>query len=382
MRHQPALLAGPRLLASLTAACSLLAVAAQAAPAAAPCTPPGQLRSAQVARADRPDGTSELTEYLAGGEYRVTRCGASGRMTVSQTVSPIADPDGGVVLVPTETEAPGRHVATLYGDPSEPSWAKEFRAARAALRAAVIPPTVPATAPPAVVAPSVAAAGAPGAGEPGSAAPAAAPRAHLRRRAGRGGQTARAAVAADACTNSQYKLWTGVWAARSYGYQINRGRFSYNDTTVASLVDGHRAWDLTRNSCGLADITNLTSAYVGSTSATIHSYPDGYSITDKGDLASVGCAGALACTWNFTNAAGATTETDQRYNENITFSNVGAAGAYDYESISTHESGHSIGLDHANTSDALTMYYAIRAGTTHARTLAKGDVLGLRARYP
>jgi len=134
--------------------------------------------------------------------------------------------------------------------------------------------------------------------------------------------------------------------------------------------------------CGLTDITNLTSGYVGSTSGTIHSYPDGYSITDKGDLASVGCAGALAWTWNFTNAWGATTETDQRYNQNITFSNVGAAGAYDYESISTHEAGHSIGLDHANTSDALTMYYAIRSGTTHARTLGKGDVMGLRARYP
>jgi len=28
------------------------------------------------------------------------------------------------------------------------------------------------------------------------------------------------------------------------------------------------------------------------------------------------------------------------------------------------------------------MYYAIRSGTTHARTLGKGDVMGLRARYP
>lgn len=367
MRHQPALLNGPRLLASVAAACSLFTVAAEAAPAAPPCSPPGQPRSAEVALADRPDGGSEITEYLAGGEYRVTHCGAGGRLIVSQTVSPIADPDGGVALVPTETEAPGRSVSAMYGDPTEPTWANEFRAARAALRAAVIPPTAPAATPPAVAAPTV---------------PATSASRARRRSARRGGQTARAAVAADGCTNSQYKMWTGVWAARSYGYQVNRARFNYNDTTVASLVDGHRTWDLTRNSCGLTDITNLTSGYVGSTSGTIHSYPDGYSITDKGDLASVGCAGALACTWNFTNAWGATTETDQRYNENITFSNVGAAGAYDYESISTHESGHSIGLDHANTSDALTMYYAIRSGTTHARTLGKGDVMGLRARYP
>jgi hypothetical protein len=369
MRHQSALLGGPRLLASVAAACSLLAVSAEAASAAPSCTPPGQLRSAQVARADRPDGGSEITEYVAGGEYRVTRCGAKGQLIVSQTVSPIADPDGGVALVPTETEVPGRSVSTLYGDPTEPTWSQEFRNARAALRAAVIPPTVAAATAPVVPATSL-----PEAATAGS-------RSHVRR-AARGGQTARAAVAADACTNSQYKLWTGVWTGRSYGYWVNRNRFNYNDTTVGSIVAGHQTWDLTRNSCGLTDITNLTSSYVGSTSGTIHSYPDDVSITDKGDLASVGCAGALACTWNFTDAFGATRETDQRYNENMTFSNVGAAGAYDYESISAHESGHSIGLDHANTSDALTMYYAIRAGTTHARTLAKGDVMGLRARYP
>jgi hypothetical protein len=367
MRHPSALLGGPRLLASAAAACSLFAVAAETASAAPPCTPPGQLRSAQVARADRPDGGSEITEYVAGGEYRVTRCGAKGQLIVSQTVSPIADPDGGVALVPTETEVPGRSVSTLYGDPTESTWSNEFRNARAALRAAAIPPTVPAATPPVV---------------PATSLPEAATTRSHSSRAARGGQTARAAVAADACTNSQYKMWTGVWASRSYGYHVNRSRFNYNDTTVASIIEGHRTWDLTRNSCGLNDITNLTSAYVGSTSSTIHSYADGYSITDKGDLASVGCAGALACTWNFTNAAGATTETDQRYNQNITFSNVGAAGAYDYESISTHESGHSIGLDHANSSDALTMYYAIMSGTTHARTLAKGDVMGLRARYP
>jgi hypothetical protein len=96
----------------------------------------------------------------------------------------------------------------------------------------------------------------------------------------------------------------------------------------------------------------------------------------------VNCAGALACTLVWHDGAGTITETDQRYSQSVTFSNVGAAGAYDYQAVGTHESGHSIGLTHANTSDALTMYYAVRAGTTHTRSLAKGDVLGLRARYP
>ena len=85
---------------------------------------------------------------------------------------------------------------------------------------------------------------------------------------------------------------------------------------------------------------------------------------------------------NFTDGTGATTESDQRYSDKTTFSNVGAAGAYDFQSVATHETGHTIGLGHANSSDNLTMFYAIGAGETQARSLAKGDVMGMRARYP
>ena len=276
-------------------------------------------------------------------------------MLVSQTVSPIRDPDGGLTLVPTETEAPGVRVAALYGDPSEPGWAAAFRASRAGIRATTAPPTAPRSA------------ATPVAGEPVDPLPA-------------GGVAA--AAATDACTNAQYTLWMGAWASRSYSYRINRSKFNYNDTTVASIEDGHTNWDTTYNGCGLNDITNLTSTYLGSTSAGIHTVADGQSITDRGDLASVGCAGALACTWLFIDGAGNATETDQRFSDDFTFSNVGAAGAYDFESVATHESGHGIGLGHAGSSNALTMYPSITAGSTAARTLAKGDVMGLRARYP
>ena len=126
---------------ALGVACSLPA-GAQAAAAAARCTPPGHQRSAQaVVRADRADGSSEVTEYLAGGEYRVTRCGRGGKVQISQTVSPIPDPDGGFTLVPTETEAPGVTVAALYGDPSEPTWAAAFREHRARDPRRDVPPT-------------------------------------------------------------------------------------------------------------------------------------------------------------------------------------------------------------------------------------------------
>ena len=356
--------------AALAAAGCLLAGAAPAS-AALRCDPPGPLLSTTVAQDAHADGTSEITEFLPRGEYRVTRCDRSGRMQVSETVGPILDPDGGIALVTIKRQEPGVTVEPLYGDPTEHSWAADFRATRAARRAATLPPTVPSPTAPAAVPSRL----------PEPAAPA--------KGAGRKDDpadeeklTARAAVAGDACTNSQYAHWLGAWTSRNYGYYVNRGRFNWNDNTVTSLIISHTNWDRTFNSCGLADATNLNSWYLGSTASTIHSYADGQSVVDRGNMSSVGCAGALACTFVFTDAAGTIVESDQRYNEAITFSNVGAAGAYDYQSVGTHESGHSIGLHHANSSDALTMFYAVRAGTTHARSLAKGDVLGLRTRYP
>jgi hypothetical protein len=310
-----------------------------------------------------------MTEYLPGGEYRVTRCGRDGRPQVSQTVSPILDPDGGVTLVVTKRQEPGIIMEALYGDPTERTWAADFRASRAASRAAIIPPTAPSPTPPAAVPSSLP--------EPAGKAPA-----RPDGNTAEEGLTARAAVAGDACTNAQYALWLGAWTSRNYGYYINRSRFGWNDNTVSSLVVSHTNWDRTVNSCGLNDITNLSSWHLGSTASTIHSYADGASVVDRGNMSSVGCAGALACTFIFTDGAGTIVESDMRFNEAVVFSNVGAAGAYDFQSVGTHESGHSIGLQHANSSDALTMFYAVRAGTTHARSLAKGDVIGLRTRYP
>ena len=354
--HRNALLThGVILAVALTGSAALVQTAP--ASAASRCSPPGEPMSSATARADRSNG-SEVTEYLPDGGYRVTRCNRDGSLRVSQTVSPIADPDGGTVLVPTERAAPGVRVAALYGDPSERKWAAEFRRTRAQRAAAVLPPT-------SGVVPSDSA-----------AAPADDVGAKTDSTLGT------TAAAGAECTAGQYAFWPGAWTGRWYSYAANRSRFNYNDNIIASIVAGHRAWDTTYNSCGYADITNLTSSYAGSSTATAHTSPDGTSVVDRGDLVGVGCAGALACTWLFPNGSGVATETDQRYNEALSFSTVGAAGAYDYQAVATHESGHSIGLDHANSSSALTMYYAIAAGATQARTLARGDVLGLRTRYP
>ncbi len=358
------------------AACALLlAGGGPASAAAAPrCAPFGAPVSTTVTQDARPDGTAEVTEYLPRGEYRVTRCGRNGRPQASQTVSPLLDPDGGVTLVTTRREEPGVVVEALYGDPTERSWAADFRASRAARQADLIEPTVPSPTPPSTVPSSLP--------EPAPGPPAAKAGRRQDPPADGEGLTARAAVAGDACTNSQFAFWLGAWTSRNYGYSINRGRFNWNDNTVTSLIVAHTNWDRTFNSCGLADVTNLSSWHLGSTAETVHTVPDGRSVIDRGNMASVNCAGALACTFVFTDVNGTIVESDQRYSDAVTFSNVGAAGAYDYQAVGTHESGHSIGLHHANSSDALTMYYAVRAGTTHSRSLGKGDVTGLRARYP
>ena len=331
------------------------------------CSPPGALRTTDVERERRADGTSEITEYLARGEYRVTRCDPDGGLVVSQTVSPIRDPDGGVALVPTEIQRPNVTVSVLYGDPDEPVWAAAFRASRASLRAVTIAPTDPIEKTPVAILPS----------ETHAAARTSDARVL-------GGLFAQAAQSGDACTNPQFRTLGGTFKSRRYSYYINRKRFNYNTATTGQIVRGHTNWDATRNSCGFGDTTNLRSKYLGGTSAVVHpDVRDFKSVVDKGPMTNIdGCQVAIACTFNFPGDNDTVVETDQRFSSKYAYSNDGAAGTYDVQSIATHESGHSIGLDHADSSSQLTMFFQVLTGTKHPRSLAKGDVRGLRARYP
>jgi hypothetical protein len=206
---------------------------------------------------------------------------------------------------------------------------------------------------------------------------------------GRGG-AARAAQANDACRNGAFVRYgpTAFWPARRYSYRINGASFGNNAATRRSIVAGHKTWDDTRNDCGFGDRSNILSGYLGLTRRKARSNADGQSVIDKGEVANITRCGnstvAVACSWLQPGQTGGPfTENDQRYDEDYAFSNGGAlAGTYDYWHIAAHETGHSIGLDHSSASPWLTMYPQAAQGATFWRTLALGDVLGMRNIYP
>ena len=120
------------------------------------------------------------------------------------------------------------------------------------------------------------------------------------------------------CDDSYYTLFPASWPNGYYGYQANLGNFPAGDETRQEITKGHHSWDYTNNPCGFNDITDLVSDY-------------------------------------------------------------------DVYNVATHESGHSIGVDgdyEADTHGNLTMYCCAYHGETKDRSLARGDILGMRDLYP
>jgi hypothetical protein len=259
------------------------------------------------------------------------------------TVARIATPTGLQPFVPIEEQTPGVTVYLLYGDPAERTWATRWLDHGSQTTARAMAPTAPM------------------------------PR-DLDRPATR--------AADDSCSNRQF-VQRNRWSVRSYSYRANTRTMS--KAFRSAIIAGHHAWDRTRNSCGYGDQRNITSRYLGHARASIHTRADNRSMVDFGRLKGVcGTPATLACTWMFTFASlgGRIGESDQRYGTGWPWSTSGRAGTYDVQTAAAHETGHSIGLGHASSSRYLTMYHQICAGCTRGRTLARGDVRGLRALYP
>jgi hypothetical protein len=324
---------------------SSLAIAALAAgPAAARAAPAG----AATLCAGRPALTTEL---LGAGAYRVVRCSATGRLRGAVTVATIATPLGPAAAA-VEMLAPAHDggltaVWATYGDPGDPAWAAAWRRGARALAAA---------------------------------APAIGGRVTLPARIARG--------AGDSCTNAQFGV-TGLRVAGvRYRYRANLARMPQGEADRVQITRGHQSWNTTRNDCGFNDRTVISAQFLGRTHQVPHTYPDRVNVVDFGTMRGFSdvagpcrSAATLACTIGHSSDGSTFDDIDQRYSTRFRWSPRGAPGAYDVASVAAHESGHALGLAHAASSPWLTMYPQACQGCRKWRTLARGDVLGMRSIY-
>jgi len=160
----------------------------------------------------------------------------------------------------------------------------------------------------------------------------------------------------------------------------------YFEDAVNNITDSY-------NDCGLTDTVSAKESYQGTTTyeADINSSGDctsrdHKSTWDAGNLPSNTVAETCAFTKSMPGVKNDLLEADVRYNtSDYRFTNNPASSCsdlYDVRSVGTHEAGHVFGLKDLGSGHAgLTMYKDSFTCSTAARTLGRGDVLGLRSIY-
>ena len=123
--------------------------------------------------------------------------------------------------------------------------------------------------------------------------------------------------------------------------------------------------------------------YVGQTAATTSTTsPDGINVINH---ANSGLNGTLGFNqvW-FYSSSGHIIDSDIEFNSAYSWSLTGQAGKFDFQSVATHEMGHSLQLgDLYGAADTeKTMYGLTAAGETKQRTLHQDDINGIRHIYP
>jgi len=119
--------------------------------------------------------------------------------------------------------------------------------------------------------------------------------------------------------------------------------------------------------------------YTGTTAAS-SGVLDGVNVVGSGLLET---ADAVAgCVYWYDTTTLHITEFDITYNTGtLSFATDGNPAAFDVQGIGTHEFGHALGLGHPDDPSQV-MYYASQIGDTDQRTLAWGDIAGVRTIYP
>lgn len=201
---------------------------------------------------------------------------------------------------------------------------------------------------------------------------------------------ARAACADDAYATAGHKEYD------TYEWFLGDGTLPGNlapDDARRALEDAIGTITASRNDCGFGDTVTAKARFLSRTGneADIDRDArcmarDGVSVWDAGDLS--GGVVATTCSWSRAVSGGPDSlrEADVRFNtRDHTFTDhpgEACSNTYDLRSVATHEAGHVFGLAHVGEShESQTMYTNSFACSTAARTLGRGDVLGLRSLY-
>ncbi|MFD6554697.1 peptidase M10 [Streptomyces sp. NPDC058398] len=150
---------------------------------------------------------------------------------------------------------------------------------------------------------------------------------------------------------------------------------SHNNCGYTDQVDAHQA--------NFLDYTSYEADINTSSQCTSR---DGLSTWDAGNLRNDAVATTCSWTWPTPGIKNDLREADTRFNTHDNdFTNKPTSSCtdkYDIRSVGTHEAGHIFGLkDITGAHENLTMYTTASRCSTKARTLGKGDVLGLRSIY-
>ena len=303
---------------------------------AAACTPFGGVQTNRVAR-----GADTVTEFFAGA-YRVTRCDAQGRPRRSTTMARILTPTALAPYVAVEEETARTRVFLLYGDPDEPGWARAWLESGSSATRDVVAPAAPVPADLDV-------------------------RPALTR-------------ADDSCRNGAYRTFNR-WRTRRYAYRINP-HAHVDDGLPPGRGPRPPRLGPHAQPCGYRDQDNITSRYLGRTAGSIHTRPDGRSVVDRGRLAPVRQQrhARRAPGRSRTTAGGSWRPTSATAAAGAGRRGGGAATTTSRAPPSTRPATRSASATSAS-SRYLTMYHQLCAGCTFARTLGRGDVLGLRKLY-
>ncbi|MFF7979477.1 peptidase M10 [Streptomyces sp. NPDC007901] len=145
------------------------------------------------------------------------------------------------------------------------------------------------------------------------------------------------------------------------------------------------------NNCGYSDTVGARANFLSETSyeADINDKSqctswDGLSTWDAGDPKGDHVAVTCSRTWPMPGVKNDLREADVRFNtHDHDFTNKPTSSCtnkYDIRAVGTHEAGHVFGLGHVGSGhENLTMFTNSFLCNTKARTLGKGDVLGLRS---